>query len=203
MSDLCDYGCGQKAEYEMNNGKVCCSENFQSCPAMKKKNSEGLKKAFEEGRKNTEHLDGNRAWNKGKTFDIGEGGKKLIKDTVKKHNIKPKLIQKRGHKCEGCSQETWRDESIPLEIHRIDETKSYEESGPNNFKLLCPNCHAQTDNYAGKSRISSNRKKVSDEELEEALKSEPSIRQALITVGLDPAGANYKRPKRILQNMAS
>jgi hypothetical protein len=199
---LCDYGCGQKAQYETSNGKVCCSENYQSCPAIRQKNSKNLKKEWESGKRDTTHLDGNRAWNKGKTFDIGEGGKKPIKDTAKKDSIKCKLIQKRDHRCEGCSRRCWKGEKIPLEIHRIDETKTYEESDKRNFKLLCPNCHAQTDNFAGRSRTLSNEKKVTDKELEEALKSEPSIRQALISVGLDPTGANYKRPKRILQNMA-
>ena len=66
MMDICDYGCGQKAEYEMSNGKACCSENFQSCPAIRKKNSDSLKKAYERGDKNAKHLDGHRGWKKGK-----------------------------------------------------------------------------------------------------------------------------------------
>lgn len=181
----------------MSNGKVCCSENWQSCPAMKKKNSEGLKKAFEKGKKDTEHLNGHRGWAKGKTFDIGEGRKKSIKDSVKKNSIKPKLIQNRDHKCEGCFRENWKDEDIPLEIHRIDETKTYEESGPENFKLLCPNCHAQTDNYRGKDSSPPGKKKATDEELAEAIKEEDSLRQALLSVGLAGRGGNYKRAKRI------
>jgi len=36
---LCDYGCGQTARYQFKNGKWCCSENQNSCPEMKRKNS--------------------------------------------------------------------------------------------------------------------------------------------------------------------
>ena len=28
---LCDYGCEQEAKYQLHNGKVCCSLNFESC----------------------------------------------------------------------------------------------------------------------------------------------------------------------------
>ena len=30
--NLCDYGCGKKANHKFKNGKVCCSKKFQSCP---------------------------------------------------------------------------------------------------------------------------------------------------------------------------
>lgn len=195
MSDLCDYGCGREAEYEMSSGKMCCSENYQSCPAVKKKNSEGLKKAHEEGRKNTEHLDGHR----GKNSSLPKKyiKKKSIEETKQKRCIKRKLIERRGHKCEGCSRENWRGEDIPLEIHRIDETKTYEQSDEENFKLLCPNCHAQTDNYRNKNGSPSGSKKATDEELAEAIKKKDSLRQALLSVGLAGGGGNYKRAKKI------
>lgn len=40
----CEYGCGQEAEYQLKNGKWCCSENYQSCPAIREKNSKTHKK---------------------------------------------------------------------------------------------------------------------------------------------------------------
>lgn len=61
-----------------------------------------------------------------------------------------------------------------------------------NILLLCPNCHAQTDNYCGKN-ANSGKIKVSDEELVEAIKNTDSIRQALLFVGLTPKGGNYSR----------
>jgi hypothetical protein len=74
----CDYGCGQKAEHEMNNGKMCCSENWQSCPAMKKKNSEGLKKAWKENPWSTGGNTGG-GWNKEKKYEECYGKKKAKK----------------------------------------------------------------------------------------------------------------------------
>jgi len=192
----CDYGCGQEAEHEQSNGKMCCSEHYSACPAVRTKVSEGVKAAYERGDKDTKHLDGHRGWNKGKTFNVGEYGKKTISDTVKKGNIKKKLIRRRGYKCQGCEEAFHRDEKIPLEIHRIDETKSYEESEADNFKLLCPNCHAQADNYRGQ-KASPPGKKVNEKDLAEALREKDSIRQALLSVGLAGKGANYDRAKKV------
>lgn len=33
----CEYGCGQEAKVQLNNGKWCCEEVRQQCPAQKKK----------------------------------------------------------------------------------------------------------------------------------------------------------------------
>jgi hypothetical protein len=42
----------------------------------------------------------------------------------------------------------WRDKKIPLELHHIDgDTKN---NLLENLKILCRNCHAQTDNYGVK-----------------------------------------------------
>ena len=193
MGGLCDYGCGQRAEYKTSNGKLCCSKNWQACPAMKKKNSQGLKKAFERGDKTAEHLDGHRDWRKGKTF-IEKG----IEEAKTKNCIKKGLIKNRSYKCEGCGEKQHRNEKIPLEIHRIDGTKTYEESTAKNFKLLCPNCHAQTDNYRRQKSSIKGGKKVSDEELITALENNKNIRQALLSVDLKGKGGNYKRCRRLI-----
>jgi len=36
----CDYGCGQEGKYPLKNGKWCCCERFNSCPEVRRKNSE-------------------------------------------------------------------------------------------------------------------------------------------------------------------
>lgn len=50
--------------------------------------------------------------------------------------------------CEKCLREEWNCQSIPLELHHIDGNRFNNEI--NNLQILCPNCHAQTDNYSGK-----------------------------------------------------
>jgi very-short-patch-repair endonuclease len=46
---ICDYGCGQVAKYQFNNGKRCCSKSQNSCPSKKKRSAEagiGKRHAF-------------------------------------------------------------------------------------------------------------------------------------------------------------
>jgi hypothetical protein len=40
---LCDFGCSQSAVKQFKSGKYCCSNSASGCPAMKKKNSAGVK----------------------------------------------------------------------------------------------------------------------------------------------------------------
>jgi hypothetical protein len=37
MKELCDYGCGQGANYQFKNGKKCCSKTYKVCPGVREK----------------------------------------------------------------------------------------------------------------------------------------------------------------------
>ena len=65
------------------------------------------------------------------------------------------------------------------------------------MQLLCPNCHALTDNYCGKN-INKGIQKISDKDFVEALKDSPNIRQALRKLGLSAKGGNYQRAREII-----
>lgn len=63
-------------------------------------------------------------------------------------SIKPHLIKIRGHQCEICRLNIWLDSLIPLELDHINGDRTNNKLS--NLRLLCPNCHAQTDTYCGK-----------------------------------------------------
>jgi hypothetical protein len=65
-------------------------------------------------------------------------------------NCKSHLIKTRSHQCEICKSKEWMDHKIPLEVHHIDGDRT--NNNYSNLQLLCPNCHAQTDNYRNKKR---------------------------------------------------
>lgn len=48
MQKLCDYGCQNYSNFILKNGKHCCSKHYNSCPELKRKNSESLKKRYQE-----------------------------------------------------------------------------------------------------------------------------------------------------------
>jgi hypothetical protein len=66
------------------------------------------------------------------------------------HKLKKRLLkeQYKPHQCERCKLTTWENNIIPLELHHVDGNR-YNNS-LENLQLLCPNCHALTDNYRAK-----------------------------------------------------
>jgi hypothetical protein len=88
------------------------------------------------------------------------------------------------------------DSLIPLEVHHIDGNHLNNEL--ENLQLLCPNCHALTENWRGKNINKKKANHVSEEELVEALQNNPSVRKALISVGLTGAGGNYDRAYQLI-----
>lgn len=106
------------------------------------------------------------------------------------------LVALKGHRCECCGIDTWLNKPIPLEIHHNDGDCL--NNSLDNLKLLCPNCHALTENFRGKN-INNGSTVVSDDELVKALNCYPNIRQALVSVGLTGKGGNYIRANELIQ----
>ena len=64
-----------------------------------------------------------------------------VRNKILKEGLKP-------HRCECCGLTEWMGKPIPLELHYIDGDRTHNELS--NYQLLCPNCHAMTENYRGK-----------------------------------------------------
>lgn len=116
-------------------------------------NYQTIKKKIAEHNIDTSHFTG-QAWNKGKTLgpkrsvDEYLSNKKSIQSwKLKKRLLKEGLFES---KCYNCYKDTWMDQSIPLELHHIDGDNT--NNNLSNLTILCPNCHALTDNYRGKNK---------------------------------------------------
>jgi hypothetical protein len=72
-------------------------------------------------------------------------------------DLKRKLIHVgREYTCEQCNNNgNWCGASLALHVHHIDGNRKNNEL--NNISFLCPNCHSQTDSFAGRNVNSENR----------------------------------------------
>lgn len=197
--DPCFYGCGDKAKFVNGSGNLMCSDRSNKCPAVKVKNSKGGKRSYESGsRTPAKHVYQNlpedtksrMAWSRGlnpKTeFEYGKGG-----------NHKAVLIKERGYRCECCGLSEWLEKPITLELEHIDGDN--QNNVKDNLKLLCPNCHSFTDTWKGRNSVKKKtRDYVSDEDFILALSNSKNIRQALLSLGLTPKGANYQRAYNLI-----
>ena len=52
--------------------------------------------------------------------------------------------------CELCNISNWLGNPISLELHHVDGNR--QNHSLNNLKLLCPNCHSQTDTFRAKNK---------------------------------------------------
>ena len=69
---------------------------------------------------------------------------------VSAHKLKLKMIRDgmKEHKCELCNITEWMGQKVPIELDHIDGNHYNNELS--NLRIVCPNCHAQTDTNSGK-----------------------------------------------------
>lgn len=108
------------------------------------------------------------------------------------------IFESQNGACNKCGNTHWLGELIPLELEH--KNGEHHDNRRDNVELLCPNCHAMTDTYRGRNKRK-NMGRISDEQIVEALKTTPTIRQALLAVGLAAKGNNYVRAKRLAETL--
>ena len=52
-----------------------------------------------------------------------------------------------GYKCSCCGISDWNGNPITLQVDHIDGNAG--NNMPKNLRLICPNCHSQTDSFSG------------------------------------------------------
>lgn len=105
----------------------------------------------------------------GQAHNVGENykhikNKKPLVDVLKENSfftsshLRKRLINE-GVKyeiCESCGLTEWLGQKISLELHHINGDNC--DNRIDNLQILCPNCHAQTNNYRIKKKSLKNKK---------------------------------------------
>jgi predicted restriction endonuclease len=77
-----------------------------------------------------------------KKFFSGLLEKRIDRPTIRKY-----LAEVRGYKCEVCGISEWNGTEITLHVDHANGDPSNDK--PNNVRLICPNCHSQTEFLGG------------------------------------------------------
>ena len=85
------------------------------------------------------------------TFRSSEHKRKFFSGLLEKRIDRPTarkyLAEARGYKCEVCSVSDWQGKPITLHVDHINGDPSNDH--PDNLRLICPNCHSQTEFLGG------------------------------------------------------
>lgn len=118
-------------------------------------NYDTVKRKIIELNLDTSHMTG-QGWNQGARYKQIKP-KKPIEEILVEHStyvntnhLRQRLLNEglKEKKCECCGNSEWMDKPIALELHHVNGIKN--DLRMENLQILCPNCHAFTDNYRGK-----------------------------------------------------
>jgi len=154
-------------------------------------NHHTVKRRAKEENIDLSHIALGKSANKGKRFPPKKTDEEYftINGTTNRGSIKDRIIRNNlmPYECAECGlKDTWNNKKISLQLEHKNGTPN--DNRLENLCFLCPNCHSQTDTYAGKRFKKSkppkkdrrvpryNRRKVdrpSKEELEQLITSTP------------------------------
>jgi 5-methylcytosine-specific restriction endonuclease McrA len=118
-------------------------------------NYDTVKRKISELNLDITHMTG-QAWNQGDKYKPIKQARPLSEILVQHstwintNKLKIRLLKEgvKEHICECCGRTEWLEKPIALELHHINGVK--DDLRLENLQILCPNCHAFTDNYRGK-----------------------------------------------------
>jgi hypothetical protein len=116
-------------------------------------NQSRLKERIARMRVDTSHFVG-RGWRTGATIPAKPRRplSELLRSgqVVQTHSLKKRLISEgiKQARCDRCFRDMWNGEPIPLELDHINGQR--DDNRLENLRVLCPNCHAQTETYRGR-----------------------------------------------------
>ena len=185
----CDQGCGHLAAFfSEHTGRYRCMKHATQCPAVRKRNSNGLSKAHAAGKMKTftdEHRLKSQVSHRVKLQEnrsFEELGYRLRKNIV---------LEEQDFKCLHCGIDEWQGQKLILELDHIDGDRN--NNVRDNLRCLCPNCHSVTDTWK---QGQNGKRKCTDEQIIEAYRNTGTISKTLKELDMN-WGSGYT-VKRVL-----
>ena len=148
-----------KCGKQHNNAGVYCS---RSCANSRRWSEDSKKKR---GEKLKQFIVDNPSWKENQLKKLDQRNKTL-KETLydKNHKrflcgemrdnaaLKRWLIETRSEYCSLCGiKPEWNGKYLSFQVDHVNGVN--DDNKPENIRLVCPNCHSQTETFAGKKRI--------------------------------------------------
>jgi len=122
--------------------------------------------------------------------------RKFLKETANFDSLPPSLKRERildeqKNRCLHCNNlEEWNNKILKFELDHINGDRR--DNSRQNLRLLCPNCHAQTETFCRNTR------KISDLEIVLMFNITTNINEICRKVGIMNSGHAYNRIKKLM-----
>ena len=146
--------CGENLKYEKRKNKFCsrsCQAKYSNArryKCLQKQNCICCEKTLSRNNGTGYCVD---CFAKTRRKQVSEdwlnGTKEYISEQLPKF-VKRFIVEYYKNTCGKCNLSIWNNKPIPLEIDHIDGNPLNHDF--KNLRLICPNCHAQTDTYKAK-----------------------------------------------------
>jgi predicted RNA-binding Zn-ribbon protein involved in translation (DUF1610 family) len=101
--------------------------------------------------------------------------------------MKRKLLKSgKEYKCEHCGNDgVWNNSPLSLHVDHVDG--NHYNNNLDNLRFLCPNCHSQTNTFAGRNKkcMATGWRNITEDEWINAIKKEKSISGVIHSMGFN------------------
>lgn len=75
----------------------------------------------------------------------------VLGSNVKRSTVKSAFMRYAKYACSECGISEWQGRKLTLQLDHINGVRN--DNRLENLRLMCPNCHSQTDTFAGKNNV--------------------------------------------------
>lgn len=109
-------------------------------------------------------------------------------------NMRNRCIELKGNQCECCGITDWNGAPLKMQVHHKDGNRW--NNTLDNLMVLCPNCHALTDNYGAANITQPN--VIDEEEVLRIFKKTGSFEQTIMSMQLPLSGNTMELVRNII-----